>query len=101
MAREESASSSEREADNERSDASELRERAEREGERLQQGPGVEMLGGKVPYRVLVAIAIFVVVFLLVWVGLWAALGGLGLGLGWILAALAGLAAVKLAASRY
>ena len=93
--------SPEREAEGEDSAASELRDVAARDGRRLQEGPALELLGGRLPYRVLISMAIFVVVFMLVWVGLWAVLGGLGLGLGWIVAALAGLLAVKLLAARY
>jgi hypothetical protein len=101
MATEETQRAPEREADDKHTAADELRETAERDGKRLQEGPALEMFGGRLPYRTLASMALFVVVFLLVWVGLWAALGGLGLGLGWIVAALAGLLAVKLLAARY
>ena len=77
-----------------------LRENADREARRLGEGPGITLFGGKIPYRTLLAIAVFVGVFLLVWVPLWAALGGVGLGLGWIPAAAAGAAAVWLLARR-
>ncbi len=77
-------------------DRSEVRAAADREAERLQAGPGFSLFGGEVPYRVLVAFAIFIVVFLAVWAGLWALLGGIGIALGWILAALAGALAVRL-----
>ena len=78
------------------STASELRAFADREAQSLQEGPGISLFGGKIPYRALLAGGVFVLVFVLVWAGLWALLGGIGLALGWILAAVAGALAVRL-----
>ena len=66
----------------------------------LQEGRRVSMLGAELPGRVLVAMAIFLVAFMIVWMFMWAALGGLGLALGWTVAAAAGAAAVKLYGDR-
>ena len=64
------------------------------EAERLQRGPAVSFFGNPLPVRTLVALLVFLIVFMLVWVGLWAAMGGIGLGLGWIPAAVLGALAV-------
>lgn len=68
--------------------------------EKLQRGPKLSAGESEVPVPALVAIGIFVVAFMVVWMLLWAALGGLGLGLGWIVAAAVGAGAVKLYADR-
>jgi hypothetical protein len=67
---------------------------AEREARPLLGGSGVSLFGGEIPYRALIAIAIFVAVFTVVLVGLWALLGGIGLALGWIVALVVGALAV-------
>jgi hypothetical protein len=71
-------------------------EAADREARRLQEGPGITLFGGQISYRALIAIGIFIAAFMAVWVVLWAGMGGVGLGLGWIPAAAAGVAAVGL-----
>ena len=73
---------------------------AEEEAEKLQEGRKLPFFGGPLPLRAVVAMGIFVAAFLVVWLILWALLGTLGLGLGWIVAAVAGFFAVKLAADR-
>ena len=93
---EEQEPASERTQDDKGSRASELRALADREAESLQQGPGISLFGGEIPYRALIALAVFVVVFVAVWAALWGLLGGIGLALGWILAAVAGALAVRL-----
>jgi hypothetical protein len=72
----------------------------EQEAEKLQAGPKLPFFAGPLPIRALLAMGIFVVVFMVVWLILWALLGTLGLALGWIVAAGAGLFTVKLAADR-
>ena len=67
---------------------------------KLQRGPAVPFLGGPLPVRLLVALGIFVAAFLVVLLVLWTMLGGIGLGLGWIVAMAAGLLAVKVYADR-
>lgn len=94
--REENEPASERSQQDDSSTASEVRAFADREAQALQKGPGISLFGGKIPYRLLVAIGVFVLVFVLVWAGLWALLGGIGLTLGWILAAVTGALAVRL-----
>jgi hypothetical protein len=69
-------------------------EAADREARSLQEGPGITLFGGEISYRTLAAIGIFIAAFMAVWVVLWAGMGGVGLGLGWIPAAAAGVAAV-------
>ena len=69
---------------------------AEAEVERLQGESSISLFGAEVSTRLLAAMAIFVAVFVLVWIGLWALLGGIGLGLGWLLAAAVALLAVRL-----
>ena len=74
-----------------------LQQAADDEAQRLQRGSTVSMLGAEVPTRVLGALGIFLLVFMLVYAALWALGGGLGLALGWIPAAAAGLVAIRLA----
>ena len=73
---------------------------AETEMRKLQGGPAVSVFGASLPVRILLALAIFIAVFMVVLMALWSMIGGLGLGLGWILAMGAGLVAVKLYADR-
>ena len=82
------------------SKGSELLEAADREARSLHEGRSVSLLGGEIPLRVLAAFAIFIAVFVAVLMVLWAALGGVGLALGWIVAALVGALAVKLLIGR-
>jgi hypothetical protein len=82
--------------DRDESPSMQVLEAADREARRLQDGPGITFLGGQISYRALAAIGIFIAAFMLVWVVLWAGMGGVGLGLGWIPAAAAGVAAVWL-----
>lgn len=72
----------------------ELRAEAGTEADRLQRGRAISFFGNPLPVRTLVALAVFVVVFMAVWAALWAAMGGVGLGLGWIPAAVLGALAV-------
>ena len=65
-------------------------QRAERELRPLQGGRRIRFLGEELPVRAIAAIGVFVFAFMVVWLLLWAVLGGIGLGLGWIPAALAG-----------
>jgi len=69
---------------------------ARAEARRLQSGPAVRLGDGEIPVAILVALLIFVVAFLGAWMILWAALGGIGLGLGWIPATVAGAGAIRL-----
>jgi hypothetical protein len=94
--RQEEESASEKAQDEENSRTSELRAAADREAQTLQEGPGISLFGAEIPYRVLIAIAVFVVVFVAVWAAVWALLGGIGLALGWIFAAVVGALAVRL-----
>ena len=73
---------------------------AEREAEKLQEGRTLPFFAGPLPMRAVVAIGIFAAVFLVSWLILWALLGGVGLGLGWIVAGVLGFLAVKWAADR-
>ena len=73
---------------------------AEGEAEKLQEGRKLPFFAGPLPMRAVVAMGIFVVVFLAIWLVLWALFGGLGIALGWIIAAVVGFLAVKLAADR-
>jgi hypothetical protein len=79
---------------------SDLRTTAEAEARKLEEGPKLPFLGGRLPVRTMVAMAIFVVLFALVWMALWAILGSIGLVLGWIVAAIVATVGVKLAADR-
>ena len=85
--------------DEESEDSDELAEvaaTAEREARPLIEGRSFSLLGGELPHRTLLAIAVFIAVFLAVWLALWALLGGWGLGLGWIVALAVGALAVWL-----
>jgi hypothetical protein len=65
-------------------------EAAEAEIGRLGSGGSLRIpLVGEFPTCLLIGLAIFLAVFMAVWMLLWALLGGIGLGLGWILAAAA------------
>jgi hypothetical protein len=76
------------------------REEAAAAIEPLAEGSTLSLGFAEVPTRSLAAMAIFVGVFMVAWMILWAAAGGIGLGLGWILAAGLGALAVKLYADR-
>jgi hypothetical protein len=69
---------------------------AEAELSTLRGGRVVRFLGSELPVRAVWALAVFLTAFMVVWLVLWAALGGVGLGLGWIAGAAAGLGAVRL-----
>jgi hypothetical protein len=68
--------------------------KANRELRAWTEGPSFRFLGGELPIRALAAFGIFIAAFTVVYLALWALLGGLGLALGWIVAALAGAAVV-------
>jgi hypothetical protein len=77
----------------------ELGEEAAEDARRLHGGGAVGILGARVPVRMIGAISVFVGVFVLVYLLTWAALGDIGLAVGFILAAIVAVIAVKLFAS--
>jgi hypothetical protein len=73
---------------------------AQHDAQRLQRGPKLPFFAGPLPSRAIAALAVFVAAFVVVWIGLWALIGTLGLAAGWIVAAVAGFAAVRLVTRR-
>lgn len=68
---------------------------AQSEAETLQEGSSIPFFGGPLSVRAVLAIVVFLAIFMVVWLGLWTLIGGLGLALGWILAAGAGFLAMR------
>lgn len=78
-----------------------VKREAEADARRLQGGQSFHFLGADLPVRTAAAFGIFLAAFMVVWLLLWVLVGGIGLGLGWIVAALAGFAAVRAYANRF
>jgi Flp pilus assembly protein TadB len=93
----ESRPEEERSEDEHRDDASDSGPgvAADAEVEVLSRGRTIGFFGGELPVRAAWAIAVYVAVFMVVWMLLWAVLGGLGLAVGWLVAAAVGLLAVR------